>query len=309
MRTRLCALGVAPLLLVLTACDEINFGGSERFKEDFHYSYPLPAGGKLYVDNYNGSIEISGWDKSTVDISGTKYANTEDRLSRLKIDVSASSDSVRVQTVPPTDHFGNMGARYVIHVPKKVVLDRIISSNGSIRVEDVEGRATLRTSNGSIHIDRLTGDVEARTSNGSVEANGVSGDSNFHTSNGTIRADVTKGAFDASTTNGSITARLREPDASHAVRLESSNGRIELTMDAAREVRASTSNSSIIVRLPDSINADVRARTSNSSINSAFDVTTRGGERSKHRLEGTIGKGGPLLDLSTSNGSIKIERM
>jgi hypothetical protein len=29
---------------------------------------------------------------------------------------------------------------------------------------------------------------------------------------------------------------------------------------------------------------------------------------SKHRLEGTIGSGGPMLDLGTSNGSIKLVR-
>jgi hypothetical protein len=49
------------------------------------------------------------------------------------------------------------------------------------------------------------------------------------------------------------------------------------------------------------------ARTSNASISSDFDVSSRGfGD--KHHLEGTIGSGGPVLDLSTSNGSIKVVR-
>jgi len=30
------------------------------------------------------------------------------------------------------------------------------------------------------------------------------------------------------------------------------------------------------------------------------------GEISKHNIEGSIGSGGPLIDLSTSNGSIRI---
>jgi DUF4097 and DUF4098 domain-containing protein YvlB len=92
------------------------------------------------------------------------------------------------------------------------------------------------------------------------------------------------------------------------VHLESSNGNIELTMDAAREVHADTSNSSITVRMPGSAGAQVKARTSNASITSDFDVSVRGGMLSKHRMEGTIGSGGPLLDLSTSNGGIKLVR-
>ena len=122
------------------------------------------------------------------------------------------------------------------------------------------------------------------------------------------KPDFTKGGFGARTSNGSITVRLMEPDSS-PVRLESSNGHIELTMNAAREVHASTSNSSITVRMPASAGATVNAHTSNSSITCDFDVTLHGELRPKHRLEGTIGNGGPLLDLGTSNGSIKLLRM
>ena len=73
-------------------------------------------------------------------------------------------------------------------------------------------------------------------------------------------------------------------------------------------VHASTSNSSITVRMPSSANATLRAHTSNSSIHSDFDVNVHSGMISKHRLEGNIGSGGPLLDLGTSNGGIKILR-
>ncbi len=116
-----------------------------------------------------------------------------------------------------------------------------------------------------------------------------------------------RGGFEAATTNGPITARLTGPDP-RPVRLESSNGHIDLTLNAAREVHAETSNSSIVVRLPDSIGATVRAHTSNSSISSDFDLTAHGAI-SRRRLEGTIGTGGPLLDLGTSNGSIRIVRL
>jgi hypothetical protein len=35
-------------------------------------------------------------------------------------------------------------------------------------------------------------------------------------------------------------------------------------------------------------------------------LVSGGGTKSKTELEGTIGSGGPTLDLSSSNGSIKI---
>ncbi len=300
-----------PLMaLFLVGCDDfdLNLGSSDRYREDFHFSFPLNAGGSLRLDNFNGAVEISGWDKNTVDIDGTKYASTEYRLKEMKIDIAPSASSIIIRTLPPLDHRGNAGARYTIHVPRKTELAGIVSSNGAIRVEDIEGSSHLHTSNGGVHATGILGPLEVQTSNGTVEVSDITGDTTLRSSNGTIRADVRKGRFGATTSNGSITVHLMEAD-SNPVRLESSNGHIEVTMDAAREVHASTSNSSITVRLPADVGAALSAHTSNSSITCDFDVSVHGGEITKHRLEGTIGKGGPLLDLGTSNGSIKILRM
>jgi hypothetical protein len=311
MRSYLRVLCLPLLTLFLAGCEDFDLGGiggSDRYREDFHFSYPLSAGGSLRLETFNGSVEISGWDKNTIDIDGTKYANTEYRLKEMKLDIVPSANSVTIRTLPPLDHRGNAGARFTIHVPKRIELASIVSSNGKITIESIEGATHLRTSNGSVHVNGLVGQLEAQTSNGTVEVTDVTGDTTLQSSNGTIRADVRKGRFAAHTSNGSISVRLMEPDSS-PVRLESSNGHIELTMDALREVKATTSNSSITVRLPASAGAMVDAHTSNSSITCDFDVSVRGGMISKHRLEGTIGKGGPLLDLGTSNGSIKLLRL
>ncbi len=293
---------------LLTGCIDVDLGGiSDRYREDFHYSYPLTAGGTIQLDTFNGAVEITGWDKDLVEIDGTKSANSEQRLKDIKIDISTESNAITIRTTRPLDHFGNAGAKFVLHVPKRVELSNITSSNGTVRVENITGGSHLKTSNGTIKVSRLEGSLDAQTSNGSVEVSDVAGDAIVRTSNGSVHADLRKGNFDAHTTNGSITARLMEAD-DRPVRLQTSNGHIELTMDAAREVHADTSNSSITVRMPSSINANVRAHTSNSSITSDFDVSVHGGRISKHSLEGTIGSGGPVLDLGSSNGGIKLVR-
>jgi DUF4097 and DUF4098 domain-containing protein YvlB len=94
------------------------------------------------------------------------------------------------------------------------------------------------------------------------------------------------------------------------VKLETSNGPIELTMDAVNqnEIHASTSNGAITVHLPSGIGANLTAHASNSSISTEFDVATQG-TLEKHRLEGKIGAGGPEIELTTSNGSIRLMKM
>ena len=297
----MCCLGLA-------GCDDFDFdngGGNGRYRQDFHFSYPLSASGSVQLENSNGSVEISGWDKNTVEIEGTKYANTEERLAQMKIDVISSANSVSIRTVPPLDRHGNFGARYVIHVPRQAELASISSSNGAIREDGVEGNSHLKTSNGSVHASQIQGLLDVQTSNGSVEVSDVTGDTTLRTSNGSIRAEIRKGRFEARTSNGGIDVRLREAD-SKPIRLASSNGHIDLTMDAAREVHADTSNSSITVRMPSSAGVNLRAHTSGSAIASDFEVSVHGGNFSKSRLEGAIGSGGPLVDLTTTNGRIRL---
>jgi hypothetical protein len=307
---------VAAASLALVSCDDMDgwgiSGSSQRFKEDFHNTYPLKAGGRLTVENMNGSVEITGWEKDSVDIIGTKYAATESLLKSVRIDIAATPDSVDIRTVVPSGTRGNLGAKYIIRVPQKAMLDRITSSNGSIRVESVDGSARLRTSNGSVRVSRMNGAVDVHTSNGSVDVNDQSGGATIRTSNGAVRVENVRGAFEAVTSNGGIHARLSDPEPQKPVKLESSNGTVELIMDQIKnnDIRISTSNSSINLRLPSSAAGQLRARTSNSSITSDFDVNVRAGQISKSHLEGAIGAGGgPLFDLSTSNGNIKVLKL
>jgi hypothetical protein len=51
----------------------------------------------------------------------------------------------------------------------------------------------------------------------------------------------------------------------------------------------------------------VDAHTTNGSISSDFEFRVQG-EISTNRLAGTIGSGGPLFDLNTINGSIRLVR-
>jgi len=310
MRTHILALPVALGLVGLVGCDIEDFGNSQRYSQDFHYNYPMKAGGRLSLETFNGSVEISGWDQNTVDISGTKYAATPELRDSIKIDVEHSGDSVEIRTERPSARRGGMGAKYIIRVPRQTQLDRVVSSNGSIHMLDIDGGARLKTSNGGVRAEHVRGNFDAQTSNGGIDIENLDGSATLHTSNGRVHAEEVRGSLEAETSNGSINVRLTKPEAGRPVKLETSNGSIELTMEAMNqnEVRASTSNSGITLHLAGDIGANLTADTSNSSITSDFDVATHG-TINKHHLEGKIGAGGPPIELNTSNGGIRILKM
>ena len=270
---RLLACVLTASLPALIGCDIEAFGDASRFQEDFHQSLPMKAGGRLYVETFNGSVDVAGWERDEADITATKYASTQNAVESIKIDVVASGDSVRVRSIRPSERWGNMGVRYTIRVPRNTTLERVQTSNGSIDVSNVAAPARLTTSNGA------------------------------------VRADNVQGGLEASTSNGSIRAVATGMDSGRSLRLSTSNGSVELTVDKLGVGGAvvHTSNGSITVNLPESASVDVEASTSNARITNEFETSFRG-QASKRRLEGAIGSGGPKLDLSTSNGGIRLRK-
>jgi len=308
MRPMLALPALASGLIWLPACEVVEWGGIEKYTHDLHQSYPLRADGRLSVETFNGSVEISGWDQNTVDISGTTYGPTQAAADNLRVNIEHHADDVSIRVERQVDWQRNVGARFVIKVPRGARLDRVTTSNGGIHTNDGSGPARLKTSNGAIEVEDLSGSVEAETSNGRVHLTNVSGDAVVHTSNGRIETEGLKGALDATTSNGSIRGQVARN--SRDVHAETSNGPIELTLppDFSADLRAHTSNSGITLHLPAETNAHISAHTSNSSISSEFEMRSQG-TISKHQLDGVIGAGGPLFDLSTSNGNIRLLKM
>jgi len=295
-------------LVGVSGCYIDDFGVFDRYTKDFHYSYPLKSAGRLSLETFNGAVEISGWDQETVDISGTKSGPGQDAVDSLKIEITNTPDAVSIRAVRPSEFRHGWGARFAIKIPRRAVLDVIQTSNGQIRVVDGSGPARFRTSNGAIRVQGLEGSLDAQTSNASVELTDVNGEAMLRTSNGHIHIDNLKGALQARTSNGSVTASLAA--ANGPVRLDTSNGGVDLRLPPkfSNDVRVSSSNGPITLHLPSEINARVLARTNNASVSSDFQVRAEG-EFRKSRLEGDIGTGGPLLDLTTSNASIRLLRM
>ena len=127
----------------------------------------------------------------------------------------------------------------------------------------------------------------ARNVNGAVEAESLEGPIEAHTVNGHVDVSTTQRA-EASTVNGSISARM---------------GRT-----GSDPLDFHTVNGSITLELGGEVNADLRASTVNGGIETDFPITVNG-SIGRHRIEGTLGKGGTPLRLETVNGSIKLRKV
>ena len=126
-----------------------------------------------------------------------------------------------------------------------------------------------------------------KTVNGGIAASGIAADAEAETVNGGVDIDAA-GTARATTVNGGITARLGRADWTGTLSLTTVNGGIEIAV-------------------PDGLNADVKASTVNGEIETDFPITMSG-KISKRHIQGTIGSGGRLLEMTTVNGGIELKK-
>ena len=308
MASRLLFLPVLAAACLTSACD-MDFGDDDRFQADFHESREFHAGDRLSVETFNGGIEISTWDRNTVDITGTRHASSEEMLKDIKLDIQSSGNALAVRAVRPSMSHGSMGVRMTLHVPRQVELERIVTSNGGVRINGVQGGAHVKTSNGAIHVESLSGNLDAQTSNGGIAVDHVGGGAVLRTSNGRIEGEGVAGAVEANTSNGGIHLQLAPGGVNGPLHFTTSNGGIEVTVlsHLTGELRARSSNGGITLHLPADVNAHVHASTSNSEVTTDFNINGQV-TMTKHSMEGNLGSGGPTIDISNSNGAIRILR-
>ncbi len=295
-------------LALLGGCDAN--GGFGQVTEDFHYSYPLQSGAQLELNNTNGSVEITGWDRDSVDVSGTKYASDQAALNDIKVNVSAIGNRASIVTEMPGSHWhGSWGVRFHIRVPRKIRLERAETTNGSVTVEDLEGGGRIRSTNGRLSLARLSGDYDVQTTNGSIQVDDCTGVEKAETTNGAIRGRIKQGAIQAQSTNGTLDLSIEKPADARPMRLSTTNGSLTLAMAEfhGNPISAETSHGSVTLRLPGDTNANLEAETSMASISSDLSLSSVE-ERSKHSLRARLGTGGPAISASSNMGSIRIQR-
>src|SRR5271169_1659415 len=112
----------------------LTLGASAQVTEDFHRTVPLSATGRVSLENINGNVTITGWERNEVQIDAVKKANSQEKLDEARIEVDASSDSVNIKTHYPDRHNNNNPATvtYELHVPHTAKLDNIELINGSL---------------------------------------------------------------------------------------------------------------------------------------------------------------------------------
>jgi hypothetical protein len=236
------------------------------------YEATWVGGGSISVDGRpNGGIEVRGWDRNEVRLRAKVVARGEDDAEARQI-----ASEIRVQTGPSIRAEGPRGLEgryrswsvsYKLDVPHDTALT-LESLNGGIHLQNLDGNVTFTTTNGGLHLKDMGGSVKGRTTNGGVHVE-LAGNE--------WRGD----GLDLQTTNGGV--HLQVPRGYNAqLEVGTTNGRV---------------HSSLAGRSSGGDDADEGDEDADAH---------RGRHNRQRNVSLTLGSGGRMLRIRTTNGGVHL---
>jgi DUF4097 and DUF4098 domain-containing protein YvlB len=157
---------------------------------------------------------------------------------------------------------------------------------GTTHLERIAGEVRFHTSRTDMRLGRLDGETEVSSSN--ISADRVAGPFTLATGNKDVSLDRISGDISVTNRNGEVSLTAAQPLGN--ITIENRNGQVELT-------------------LPEKADFSIQADTTNGDLENDFGLQQQGSDDSNHKsYNGTVGKGGPLIRISTSQQDIAIKK-
>ncbi|MFK7848168.1 MAG: DUF4097 domain-containing protein [Rhodothermales bacterium] len=237
------------------------------------------ASGRVQVDTYKGSIDVTTWDRNEVEIeaiveadgNGALVAFTEVHIrqsgNRLRIESDYSKAKKEGQKLRNWGK-NNMSlpfVHYKIKMPK----------TADLIIEDYKSEIT---------IESLVADLDLETYKGEARIYGVTGDLRIDTYKGDVKITELAGSLEADTYKGNITAEFAEFSGNSSIDTYRGDVRLRLPRDAGFDLNANLGNKG--------------------DLDTNFGLSDVSIEKNKYR--GTVGGGGPNLEVDTHRGRIEV---
>ncbi|MBA3930056.1 hypothetical protein J2X02_000680 [Pseudoxanthomonas japonensis] len=266
---------------------------------------PLDARGRVDISNIKGRIEVRGWERNEVQVTGTLGKGVE----RLEIHGSRDQINIEVRYPKNSGWGGNKTGPtdLVVMVPVRADVDiesvaadvhvngvasgelSISSVSGSVFAAAAPRKAEVETVSGNATLTLNSEDVDVSTVSGSIVLRGrLSGDIEAETVSGRIEVVV----------NGE---RVRELSATTV----SGRAEVSTALAPAGEINMESVSGDLLLRLPRDVSAQVGGESFSGSLK-ASGVTIEKRRGPGASFSTTYGSGSGRVSLETFSGSAEV---
>lgn len=257
--------------------------------------------GEIEIVNVAGKVQVDGWDRSEVEVSGTAGEDVE------RVDVTTAGSRTTIHVTPRSAHSwgADGGANLVVHVPVKCSLTATLVS-ADFSVTGVMGNLKLQSVSGNLTGDAGS-DLRASTVSGDVRLAGRGAkEIEVKTISGDIRLTGGGGDVDVATVSGAAVLDLA--DVSRA-RFKSVSGdmTVALALVQGGRIEAESVSGGISLRFAATPAAEFDVQSFSGNIRNCFGPTPVESQYGPgSRLQFTNGEGHGRVHIDTKNGDVKL---
>jgi DUF4097 and DUF4098 domain-containing protein YvlB len=263
---------------------------------------PADPQGEVEIVNVSGKVEVQGWDRDEVEVSGSAGANVE------RVDVTGAGSRTSIHVVSRSLHSWNADgeAHLLIHVPAKSAVSASVVS-ADFKVTAVAGDLKLQAVSGEVSGDVGGGDVRVTTVSGDVRLTARSARAlELKTISGDIQLLGGGGAVDVTTVSGNATVELTNVT---RARFKSVSGDLtaELALAPDGQVESEAVSGDVSLKFAGEPAAEFDVQSFSGDISNCFGpkaVESRYGPGS--RLQFKNGDGHAQVQIHTKSGDVHL---
>lgn len=284
---------------------------------------PLARDGEVTVDNHEGSITVTTWNRDRVRYEAEIMPTDEDpNAEKVTIRTHTSDDRLRLAT----DHeegdeeskvfgFDENGFRwggidipdvhYTLTVPRTTVLS-LDDHDSKIDVKGLAGKLRIDTHEGPISVAEQRGEIVIDNHESSVSITDQEGDVRIDTHDGRMNLRRMEGRLSVDTHDGELTAEELEG----GLQFESHDGSASVSFAVlSDDVFAETHDGDVTLTLPADAGFDLNTDVNDDvDLISDFDLAPIriGDKEDEDNYRGDVNDGGPELYLESQDGDFTL---
>ena len=260
--------------------------------------------GRVSISNTSGAIEVEGWSRNQVEVTGTIGDDVEELI------FERNGDNVRIKVKIPESkgRYSDASADLTIRVPANSSID-VATISADIDVQGVLGEQDLQAISGDIDVEGFGSDIDVETVSGDVEVqgDGKSARTDLQSVSGDVSASNVAGDVDLESVSGDIgivDSSVERGD------FETVNGDITFraTLERSGRLDIETVNGGVDVEFVGDVSARFDIETFNGRIRNCFGHKPE--RTSKYapgwELSFTEGSGDGRVTIATLNGGVNV---
>ena len=183
---------------IVTAVSCLLLSGQALAATDVTESLSSDNVTNVSINNHSGFINVVGWDKNKISVTGT----LDDDAEKLVFEQKGAQVLIKVE-YPRMDNWSAEGSKITVFMPKNI---RMKSSGVSsdIHVSNLHGGVEVNTVSGDVLAKNITQNVELNSISGNIESDKLSGKVSLSAVSGDIKDTDSTGRLEIRAVSGEV---------------------------------------------------------------------------------------------------------